>query len=155
MNNLQQIAQLMEEAGPLIDGLEAAAQTAENRWDLRFDDGEVILPLGGEQTSMLTFVCRIGPLPEENQAAVHEALLRYNALWEQSAGVNMALDEGGELLQILHVFVELDVTLLTAAVEDLRAKTRAWREALPEIAGRAAAADEPEDGLGTAGVLRV
>lgn len=65
----------------------------------------------------------------------------------------MALDADGDLNQILQTFIDIDVASLVTIIQDLRSKSLAWQQALPEIG--VPSATEPGIDLASEGMLRV
>lgn len=155
MDKFEQVEQQLAEVGPVVEGLQGVTRTDEGRWNLIFEDHDVIFVVCDKATSMLTFVDHVGEIPEENRATVHQVLLHYNALWEQTAGLVTALDDDEGLMQILHVFADLDSMTLIKIIEDLRAKAKAWRTVLPDLSEESPCDEAPDSPTTPLGTLRV
>lgn len=143
MSAAETIAETLQEIAPLIDAVDVVVQPEDNRWEVGFSDGEIISLVLNEQARSLTFVSRIGPVPEGNRLQTLEAMLLANSMWSTNGGVHMALDVKDQLTLQLHCFAEIDAQTLIAIIEDQREKADVWRKALPDL-GKELPAD-PED----------
>lgn len=146
METAIRIAETFQEIAPLVDAVDVVVQPEPHRWDVGFSDGDIMSVVLNDQARSLTFISRIGPVPEEHRLQALEASLLANRMWNNTGGVHMALDENDELTQVLHCFAEVDAQTLIAIVEDQRDKAVAWREALPYLGEQPAASESEGDG---------
>lgn len=133
MANTEYLQELMGKVGPLIDGIELIEQEGEDHWLIFF--GEMSLHIDNDpEGRKLVFWTDLGEPTEENRHDVYDALLAYNALWTETGGVRMAIDQpGGSVLQVFDLFtLDLDVSTLVTVVENLLEKAEYWKGLISE-----------------------
>lgn len=70
-------------------------------WSFAFEDDDLVIVDYAPQDGRVVFTAVL-PAPEESRRAeVYELLLQYNAIWQETGGVRMAIEgPGGPVLQI-------------------------------------------------------
>jgi hypothetical protein len=91
---------IMQELGPQTPNIDAVVQHGEDSWAVQLDDTSIVLIEFATDPDRLVLSTELGtPLPER-RLAVCQLMLAYNLLWEENAGLTMALGgpEGGAML---------------------------------------------------------
>jgi hypothetical protein len=130
MLDTEGIDRLLAEAGGLDDDILAVTKT-DGGWAIRFEDVDVLAEWDA-QRSRLVMSTLIGTPPPERAAEVMEALLSYNALWNQTGGITMALTgPGGDALQFADLAGDAIAARQVAVVSvNLAERARIWRSFL-------------------------
>jgi len=136
MAGVEHIQYLMNEIGPLVDGIEAIQQDGDDHWEIAFDEDTILEVDFSDSARKLTFAIEVGKPEESNRLKAYETILTYNYLWQDTDGVRMALDgPGGNVVQLFDLFeTDLDLSTLANVVENLVEKARSWRDAIQSMA---------------------
>lgn len=136
-----QVKKLLETIGPYAKGLQTIVEIDVANFGIQFEDESWMLVHCNEPAHRLTLSRVIGPAAEQNKDVIHEAILRANALWQQSEGVSVALDDNDQLVILKHVFSEVEPPTLVSDIEDVLDKSQAWQRVIQSATSRTA--DEP------------
>ncbi len=91
---------IMQEIGPQTTNIDAVVQHGEESWVIQLDDTSIVLMEYATGPERLVFSTELGmPLPQR-RLEVCQLMLSYNFLWEENAGLTMALGgpEGSAML---------------------------------------------------------
>jgi hypothetical protein len=91
---------IMQEIGPQTTNIDAVVQHGEGSWAIQLDDTSIVLMEYATGPERLVFSTELGmPLPQR-RLEVCQLMLSYNLLWEENAGLTMALGgpEGSAML---------------------------------------------------------
>lgn len=138
----------MAEIGPLADLMAVGEHEGRNVWALRADAETLLFADLDEERSCLILSGDVGtPAPAE-RPRLNDLLLRYNAHWDETGGVRMAVEgQDGPVVQIVDVpLAGLDAQRLQALVRGFVTKLRAWRAILHGSGSSEEDAGRPEPG---------
>lgn len=141
-----QAHQLMSEIGPLLDLVGVVESDDGQAWMLIVDDQDALSVDLDDARGRLVIAAEVGTPGETGRARLCELLLAYNAQWEISGGVRMALDEpGGRVLQLLDLAAEgLDASQLAEVLARFLEIRLGWMQVVSAI-GDGAAPGEVEE----------
>lgn len=91
---------IMQEIGPQTPDIDAVVQHGENSWALQLDDMSILFIEYAADPDRLVFSTELGMPVPERRLEVCQLMLSYNLLWQENAGLTMALGgpEGGATL---------------------------------------------------------
>jgi hypothetical protein len=146
MSTKTQANQLMSEIGPLLDLVGVVESDDGHAWLLIVDEDDALSVELDDARGSLVIAADVGTPGEAGQAQLYELLLAYNALWDVSGGVYMALDEpGGRVLQLLDLPAEgLDPSRLAEVLARFLEIRLGWMQVVSAI-GAGAAPSEVEE----------
>ena len=131
MSFLQVVGQLMQEIGPLIDRVMAIEWDEDSRWAIALSEETVLIVDYETEPERLVIWSEVTSIRDEGKVETLEGLLRFNALWQETGGTRMALnDQNGVLLIYDLPLHDLHVSALAAAVENLADSCEMWRNLL-------------------------
>ncbi|MGV3659961.1 MAG: CesT family type III secretion system chaperone [Prosthecobacter sp.] len=145
MTQTSSIHHLMAEVGGVLDLAEVTESTGAPMWLLQWQDEMVLHVEFDEEEQRLTFVAEVGDMPADN-TSIAGTLLAYNALWDETGGICMAVDNG-VVLQLFATSPDgVDLPVLCRLMTSLHTKAALWRQLLQgKTAG--ASATENEDSI--------
>lgn len=127
-NRTEEISTLLEDAGALLEPAVIALVPDDGTWTVGFDDESVVAIVAAEALDELVFIVGLGTVPADAAAQVHEWLLRASYLWQETGGVQAAIDDRGEAVLIYRrARSGLDAGRLAGLLANLRAQRTAWR----------------------------
>ena len=135
MNRTQCIAQHLYDTGQVMVAVSLIVQKSASEWAIVFDNQDELTVTFDGDLGMLNFVSPIGKLPAEADADLLKLLLLANGGFEQSGGVQLALGENNQILQILRVPEHIEEHHWLQIIEDQREKVAFWRNTLCEFSG--------------------
>jgi hypothetical protein len=146
-----QAHQLMSEIGPLLDLVGVVESDDGQAWLLIVDDEDALSVELDDARGCLVIAAEVGTPGEAGRAQLYELLLAYNALWDVSGGIRMALDEpGGGVLQLLDLPAEgLDPSQLADVLARFLEIRLGWMQVVSAI-GDGAAPGEVEEMVSSA-----
>ena len=91
---------IMQEIGPQTPDIDAVIQHEEDSWALQLDDTSIIFIEYATYPDRLVLLTELGMPVPQRRLEVCQLMLSYNLLWEENAGLTMALGgpEGGATL---------------------------------------------------------
>ena len=92
MTASEQLRSLLAEIGPVLDLAEVYEATGGRTWTLMVRDGATLFADLMPDDSRLWLSAEVGTPPPENRIQLYTLMLVYNAQWQQTAGVRLALD---------------------------------------------------------------
>lgn len=137
------IAEMMTALGKLLD-LERVVEAEPGvAWIIGVDGQRAILVEHDAEAACLHLSADLPAVPPAQRIEIYELLLLYNAQWQATGGIRMALDApGGAVEQVVTVPMDgLDVTVLATVVTRFFEKMVAWELVLSR---QAATADATE-----------
>ena len=129
MTELEKIAQLLAEVGPLLEEIAAIEQISEQTWIIGIDEVTAIEVHFEPAENRLGFSMMLAPVEPEKQLELYKSMLMYNSLKQDTGGFHMCLD-GDEgyvhlLLDIYHS--DLSAQELAAVLETILDTGGNWR----------------------------
>jgi hypothetical protein len=137
------VHELMTEIGPALELAEVREFEQDNLWTLVDRDGTVLF-VDYEPDDQRLWISADVCVPSGNRSKLYDLMLQYNARWQQTGGVRLALDgpEGG-VVQAYDLPVSgLDLQRLQNVIRNFRDTLEEWRK----IVARGVATPEPRDG---------
>ncbi|MCG8691414.1 MAG: type III secretion system chaperone [Minwuiales bacterium] len=120
---------LFRELGPLFDPAAVLHDEAQSTWAVVIDDETRIDVAHDAEDEQLVFTLDLGTVPEEAASRVHELLLRFSFVWQDTGGLHGALDaEGSAVLMYKHPVAGLDVRRLYALLGNLAQYRELWAD---------------------------
>ncbi|MFS0754194.1 type III secretion system chaperone [Noviherbaspirillum sp. 1P10PC] len=91
---------IMQEIGPQTPDIDAVVQHGEDSWALQLDDMSILFIEYAADPDRLVLSTELGMPAPERRLEVCQLMLAYNLLWQENAGLTMALGgpEGGATL---------------------------------------------------------
>ena len=120
---------IMQEIGPQTPDIDAVVQHGEDSWALQLDDASVVFMEYATAPDRLVLSMELGmPIPER-RLEVCQLMLSYNLLWEENAGLTMALGgpAGGAMLLYEWRSPEPDLQDFQQELRKVSQVARAWR----------------------------
>lgn len=120
---------IMQEIGPQTPDIDAVVQHGEDSWALQLDDTSIIFIEYATAPDRLVLSTELGmPIPER-RLEVCQLMLSYNLLWEENAGLTMALGgpEGGATLLYEWRSTEPELPNFQEQLRKVSQVARAWR----------------------------
>jgi hypothetical protein len=135
---------LLRDLGPLLDEVAAIEQLGPHLWAIGLTDGSTVTADYSEPSDKLVLATECGQPPASDRLLAYETLLAYNALWPETGGLRMALDQpGGRVVLLLDLAPQaLTAVRFATVVQNFAAHARLWRQAIPDL-GRTEAAPFP------------
>ena len=140
----------MSEIGPLLE-LGAIIESDEgDGWVLAIDEDDGVLVELDEAEGRIFLSADAGLPDDQIRPGLYETLLVYNAQWDATGGIRMALDEpGGGVVQMLELrAAELDAAKLSQVFVAFLETLSAWRAIVSGRPGAAPGLQAPAPGDG-------
>jgi hypothetical protein len=120
---------LMTEIGPAMDLAEVTQLSDAGPWVLGDEDGSVTFVEHMPEEDRLWLSADIGVPRAEDRPRLYELMLLYNAQWQQTGGVRIALDAPeGRVVQAYDLPASgLDLTRLRVILGNFRLTLDGWR----------------------------
>lgn len=124
------LQQVMNEIGPRLEIGEVIEYPEQQLWTLTIDIGTVVFAEYDEAGRQLILSVDVAELPSERRTELLDLLLRYNGRWEETGGLWMSLDGGGEIIQQCAVLpaADLDTRDLQIALTNFLDVMAHWRQ---------------------------
>ncbi len=141
------VEDMIVEAGPLSDAIMSITGTDDGTMVITTRDNAMTLYAASKR---IVFEVILGAPPAEHRERIYRALLTYNALWQDTGFVRMAIGNPGDgdvaiLLADITIDADFSADYVVSVVEDLDAKATIWREIIER------GADDGKNPDGTAG----
>jgi hypothetical protein len=120
---------IMQEIGPQTPDVDAVVQHGEDSWALQLDDTSIIFIEYAADPDRLVLSTELGmPIPQR-RLEVCQLMLSYNFLWDENAGLTMALGgpEGGATLLCEWRNIEPELQTFQEKLRKVSQVARAWR----------------------------
>lgn len=120
---------IMKEIGPQTPDIDAVVQHGEDSWALQLDDTSILFIEYATEPDRLVLSTELGmPIPER-RLEVCQLMLSYNLLWEENAGLTMALGgpEGGATLLCEWRSTEPELQKFQEELRRFSQVAQAWR----------------------------
>ena len=154
MSNKAHAERLFNELGPLLEPLIITYDADEAHWVVVIDETNRIDIVYDEANERFVFALDLGDVPDEAAGTVHELLLRFSFVWDQTGGLHAALDdEGRAVLMYKHPARDLDVQTLQALLRGLHTHGQYWAGLIADAAGDDDLSEALED-VEPVGVIR-
>lgn len=120
---------LMTEIGPALELGEVQAFDKNDLWTLVTQGKTVIFAEYAPDDDRLWLSADVGPLQPGDRLRLYELMLQYNARWQQTGGVRLALDapEGDVVLAYDLPAAGLDLHRLQNVIRNFCAALEGWR----------------------------
>jgi hypothetical protein len=120
---------IMQEIGPQTPDIEAVVQHGEDSWALQLDDTSIIFIEYAADPDRLVLSTELGTPVPQRRLEVCQLMLSYNLLWEENAGLTMALGgpEGGATLLCEWRSMEPELPNFQQELRKISQVARAWR----------------------------
>jgi hypothetical protein len=154
MSDRAHVHALMTEIGPALELAEVQEFEQDDLWTLVAGDGTVLFVDYEPKDQRLWLSADVCvPLPGD-RLQLYELILQYNARWQQTGGVRLALDgpEGGIVQAYDLPAAGLDLHRLQNVVSNFRQTLDAWREI---VAKGVAAPSQPVTACGLDPIMTV
>lgn len=127
-DRIEAISTLLEEAGALLEPAVIAFDPEDGTWTVGFENGGAIAIVCAKALDELVFIVPLGSVPPEAAAQVYEWLLRASYLWQETGGVQAAIDDRGDAVLIYRrARSGLDAGRLAGLLANLHAQRDAWQ----------------------------
>ncbi len=126
MSNESPIHVMMKEIGPLLQLQEVLQSTEEPSWSLQWEDGAVVTADYDEEEERVTLSSHVGTMPEQGAGELALLLLRYNALWQETGGVRLGLEDCDIVQMFDFPAPGMDSPVLCHILTDFADKARIW-----------------------------
>lgn len=128
MSHDSPIHALMKEVGPLLQLQEILQSTEEAGWSLEWTDGVVVTADHDEEEQRVTLSTHVGKMPDQRVAELALLLLRYNALWQETGGIRLGLQDQ-DIVQMFDFSAPgMDLPVLCHILTDFAEKARVWSQ---------------------------
>ena len=129
MSELQQITQYLQSIGPENDNIAGVLQTADNEWQVIFDEHMQVQMTFHEASRKLLLSIDLGTPPVDRRLQVLETLLSCNLLTHENGGVRMAMaGPVGDALMVVDLdFNELNESLLSTVLDNFSTLGYSWK----------------------------
>ena len=120
---------IMQEIGPQTPDIDAVVQHGEDSWALQLDDASIIFIEYAADPDRLVLSMELGMPAPERRLEVCQLMLAYNLLWQENAGLTMALGgpEGGATLLCEWRSTEPGLKTFQEELRRYSRVARAWR----------------------------
>lgn len=120
---------IMQEIGPQTPDIDAVVQHGEDSWALQLGDTSIIFMEHATDPDRLVLSTELGMPVPQRRLEVCQLMLSYNLLWEENAGLTMALGgpEGGATLLSEWRSEEPELQNFQEALRKFTQVARAWR----------------------------
>jgi hypothetical protein len=120
---------IMQEIGPQTPDIDAVVQHGEDSWALQLDDASIIFIEYAADPDRLVLSTELGIPIRQRRLEVCQLMLSYNLLWEENAGLTMALGgpEGGATLLCEWRSIEPELQNFQEELRKVSQVARAWR----------------------------
>ena len=142
MAGTEQIRALMQELGQVLDFAEVAERAETRTWSLTTRDGAILFVELAADGERLWLSAEAGVPRPSDRERLYPLMLQYNAQWQQTGGVRLALDgpEGAAVLAYDMPVTGLGVPPLCTVIANYLVMLGGWRR----IVAGAAAGGPPE-----------
>ncbi len=147
MPTTKQIEILVQEIGPLWESVVQILGDGESRWGILLEEDTLLQLWLADDQGKAVLHAEAGAVPAESGTKLFRAMLEFNALWEHSGGIAIALGDG-DLLQLRCEIAHEDLRDSRRFVRILQQFTSllmAWRQCLAAPVEDEAAPVEPDD----------
>jgi hypothetical protein len=129
MTDSERVRSLLTDIGPAMDLAGVSEMADGGPWALGDQDGTVIHVEHMAEDDRLWLSADVGTPRAEDRLRLYELILLYNAQWQQTGGVRIALDSpDGRIVQAYDVAASgLDVTRLRTLLGNFRRTLDGWR----------------------------
>lgn len=109
-------------------------------WSVQFEDDSIVQSTWSDAPPRLVFEASLGAPHLQNRSRVHEAVLTYNMLWQQTGGARIGLaGDDGELMLIVDLPAQgLEPAQLHHTLDRMKAVAASWAQFVVEPAARQA-----------------
>ena len=144
MSGNEEIHQLMAEIGPILDLGEVYEGAGANAWTLAGQDRTIIFVEFMSDDDRLWLSAEVGTPPPADCLRLYSLMLQYNARWQQTGGIRLALDApDGAIVQAYDMpAAGLDLPRLCTIIRNFRNTLDGWRRIA--IGGRETADPAPD-----------
>jgi hypothetical protein len=120
---------IMQEIGPQTPNIDAVVQHGEDSWALQLNDTSIIFMEYATDLDRLVLSTELGMPVPQRRLEVCQLMLSYNLLWEENAGLTMALGgpEGGATLLCGWRSTEPDLQGFQEELRKFSQVAQAWR----------------------------
>ena len=154
MPGIQQVRLLLKELGPALELGEIVERPDANAWGLATRDGKVFFLEFVPDDDRLWLSADAGTPRSEARAELYALMLQYNAQWQRTGGVRLALDgpEGEVVIAYDLPASGLDLPKLCTVIRNFQDMADGWRKIVAGT-GRPETAD-PAPAPASAGIIR-
>jgi hypothetical protein len=140
----EQVHALMTEIGPALELAEVLEHPESHTWTLADQDGIVLFAELLPDEGVLFLSAEAGTPQPDDRARLYPLMLQYNARWQETGGVRLALDgpEGAVVQAYALPVTDLDLARLCTVIRNFRATLGGWRTI---VAGPGSAGAEPNE----------
>lgn len=140
---------LMTALGPAVEAAEIRFYEP-NLWVVAFDETLAVEIEHDETGPKLVLSADLGLPPEGEEMSTYQLLLRVNALWRETGGLRMGIeDASGRIKQTFHLYLHgLDVEGLQRRVRNFAQAAREWRTVIATAPTPESGAKTPEQSSG-------
>ncbi len=117
---------LMKEVGSILQLQEVLQSAEEASWSLEWTDGVVVACDYDAEEERVTLSGYVGEMPEQGSADLALLMLRYNALWHETGGLRLGLEEQNIVLVFDFFAPGLEMPALGHVLEDFAERARVW-----------------------------
>jgi len=136
MSGYEQVRALMAQIGPVLELAEVLEQAERHAWTLVDQDATVLFAEFLPAEAMLFLSAEAGAPPPEHRAGLYHLMLQYNARWQETGGVRLALDgpDGAVVQAYTMPVADLDLARLCTVIRNFRANLGGWRTIIADAA---------------------
>jgi hypothetical protein len=140
---------LMTALGPALEAAEIRFYEP-NLWVVAFDETLAVEIEHDETGPKLVLSADLGLPPGGEEMSTNQLLLRTNALWRETGGLRMGIEDvGGRIKQTFHLYLQgLDAEGLKQRVHNFAQAARAWRTMIATPPTPESGANTPEQSSG-------
>ena len=146
MAEIDQIRLLLKELGPTLELRGIREESDGTSWGLATQDGTVFYLDFMADQDRLWLSARVGTAKPEDRAELYPLLLQYNAQWQQTGGVRLALEGPDDAVTLAYDLPAsgLDLPRLCTVVGNFQDMIAGWRKVVEGTAeGNTAAPRAP------------
>jgi hypothetical protein len=149
MAGIDQVRLLLKELGPALELGEIFEQPGGAGWGLVTQDGVPMYLDYKDDDDRLWLSGEVSTPRPEDRAGLYPLMLQYNAQWQKTGGVRLALDGPDGAVVLAHdvPVAGLDLPRLCAVIGNLQDMINGWRKVI-------AATDRPEAAASPAAIIR-
>ena len=129
MSGHEQVHALMAEIGPALELAEVLEHAESQTWTLVDQAGVVLFAELLTPEGLLVLSAEAGTPQPEDSARLYPLMLQYNARWQETGGVRLALDgpDGAVVQAYALPIADLDLPRLGTVIQNFRATLAGWR----------------------------